>query len=59
MDMSRYNSVERIKSYLVGELGQELVEKVLPIVIGFGDDILVLEQVGALKEKLKPYLREE
>lgn len=51
-DLSKLSSVEQIKEYLASELGQDKVDKVVPIIKEFGDDILFVDKLPELKSQL-------
>ena len=56
VDMSKLGSIEKIREYLENELGSHLLIKVYPIIKAFGDDILFMDKMQDLKEKLKHLL---
>lgn len=56
VDMSKLNSVERIREYLEDELGTEKLQAVYPIIKSFGDDILFMDKMQDLKAQLEHLL---
>ena len=52
LDMSKLDTVEKIREYLEAELGVETLVKVYPIIKEFGDDILFMDKIQELKSKL-------
>lgn len=58
-DLSRYNSIERIKEYLTDEIGQDLLNKAHPILKEFGDDILYENNIPLVIDQLDGILSEE
>lgn len=59
VDMSKLGSIEKIREYLESELGPHLLIKVYPIIKAFGDDILFMDKIPSLKEKLSHLLSGE
>jgi len=52
LDLSKLSSVEQIKEYLGSELGKDVLDKILPIIKAFGDDMLFVDKLPELKEQL-------
>ena len=50
--MSKLDTVEKIRDYLESELGVDILMKVYPIIKSFGDDILFMDKISELKQKL-------
>jgi len=50
--LSKLTSVERIKEYLESELGKDTLDKILPIIKAFGDDMLFVDKLPQLKDQL-------
>ena len=48
-DMSKLDTVEKIRDYLESELGVDILMKVYPIIKSFGDDILFMDKISELK----------
>lgn len=59
VDMSKLSSIEKIREFLSQELGDHLLIKVYPIIKSFGDDILFMDKIPLLKEKLSHLLPPE
>ena len=51
-DMSKLDTIEKIRDYLEGELGIETFMRVYPIIKEFGDDILFMDKIGELRDSL-------
>lgn len=58
-DLSRYNTIERIKDYLEQEIGKEMLDKAHPILKEFGDEILYESNIPLVIDKLDGILSEE
>jgi hypothetical protein len=52
LDLSKLSSVEQIKEYLGSELGKDTLDKILPIIKAFGDEILFVDKLPELKDQL-------
>lgn len=52
LDLSKLSSVEQIKAYLEKELGKDKLDKIVPIIKEFGDDILFVDKLPELKNQL-------
>lgn len=48
-DMSKLDTIEKIRDYLETELGVDKLMKIYPIIKSFGDDILFMDKIGELK----------
>ena len=59
VDMSKLDTIEKIRDYLERELGVDTFLQVYPIIKECGDDILFIDKIGELKESLKHILPPE
>lgn len=57
--MSRMHSIEHVREYLEGEIGEELLMKVYPRLLDVGDDVFLEENTEMLCIMLKDLLSEE
>ena len=55
-DLTRYNTIERVRDYLEQEIGEEILAKAHPILKEFGDDILYENNIPLVIRKLEGIL---
>ena len=55
-DLTRYNTIERVRDYLEQEIGEEILSKAHPILKEFGDDILYENNIPLVIRKLEGIL---